>query len=86
MRSEVLGLAERARAAGESYREIAKQLGVSFHTLMAWRQRTKKAGAVQPVRVTPARAAGATVVRGPRGLEVEGLTVSELAELWMRLG
>jgi transposase len=86
MRREVLELVERARAAGEGCREIAKQLGVSFHTLMGWRQRAKKGSAVQRVRVAPARVARAAVVRGPRGLEIEGLTMSELAELWLRLG
>lgn len=85
MRREVLELVERARAAGKGYAEIAKQLGVSVHTLMGWKQRGKRAGAVQPVRLAPS-ARSPTIVRGPRGLEVEGLTVSELAELWIRLG
>jgi hypothetical protein len=85
VRREVLVFVERARAAGASYREIAKEIDVSIHTLMGWRQRDSAKSAVQPVRVRPTAPAQGAVVRGPRGLEVDGLTVAELAELWVRL-
>lgn len=91
-RAQVVELIERARAAGHSYRAVAGALGVSFHTMMGWRQRARAASTkskLSPVRVEPrsrpATAREGLVVRGPRGLAVEGMTVADVAELWMRL-
>ncbi len=62
---------------------MAAELGINRHTLMGWRQRVKH-GALAPVHVSTTPGGG-VVVHGPRGMRVEGLTSSELAELWIRL-
>jgi transposase len=77
---------ERLHAAGASYREIADGVGVKFQTLMSWRFTAERSTALVPVRVSsPAPAARALVVHGPRGLRIEGLSLDELATLWSRL-
>ncbi len=85
LRREVLEVAERLRAAGGSYRATAKQLGLSAQTLLTWRRKRKKSdGALVAVRVSAPPTPG-PIVRGPRGLSVEGMTPAEIAELWLRL-
>lgn len=83
LRREVVAVVARARKTGLGYREIAEGLGVSFHTMMGWRQRDKR-HRMQPVKVSaPPRPA--PTVHGPRGMRIEGLTLAEVAELWLRL-
>lgn len=83
LRREVIAVVAQARKTGLGYREIAESIGVSFHTMMGWRQRDKRQR-LKPVRMsTPPRPS--PTVHGPRGMRVEGLTVAEVAELWLRL-
>jgi DNA-binding CsgD family transcriptional regulator len=91
LRREVLEVAERLREAGASYRQTARELGLSIHTLMTWRHNAKKKDSggsknkLVSVRVQSPTPTSTAVVRGPRGLTVEGLSPAEIAELWLRL-
>ena len=69
-------------------REVARELGVSETSLSRWsRRKEEPTMAFRAIEVVtePARRTSAMVVRGPRGLCIEGLTVAELAELIARL-
>lgn len=75
---------------GAALSEVAGELGVSAISLERWsrrrRERETSFRAIELVGEPVRRAsASAAVVHGPRGLRVEGLTVSEIAELLERL-
>lgn len=77
--------------AGESLGKLAKQLGLSNHTVQFWRSHwgeRKKRGAelrrVEVISETPLPANPLTV-HGPAGMRVEGLTADDVAELWRKL-
>lgn len=81
----------RLRGAGHSVNEVAATLGLSQSTVWRWSRQSAwstSATAVAQlsrVRIAGPRAEQGLVVRGPRDLCVEGLTISQLAELWARL-
>ncbi len=87
VRREVVRVLEQARKGGRPYRELAAEIGMSLQTLMGWRHQERHAGSkLAPVKVAAvAKPASSLVVHGPRGLRVEGLSVAELSELWVRL-
>jgi hypothetical protein len=88
------------RASGASWRVIGREVGVDDKRLQVWLRDASSARPAAatalalrprmiPVRVT-ARAVQATmrreiVVRGPRGVSVEGLSVSDVAALLKEL-
>jgi transposase len=78
---------ERARQNGMSYRAISKQIGVNNHTLRYWRETTKTKAVLKAVEIAePVQDRQSDVVLiGPRGLRIEGLNLSDLAELLVRL-
>ena len=76
---------------GESLRKLAKQLGLSNHTVQFWRSHwgeRKKRGAelrrVEVISEVPLPANHLTV-HGPAGMRVDGLTTDEVADLWRKL-
>ena len=89
LRREVVQLVEEERATGRTYTELARELGMSFPTLMGWRQRLKEKR-VMPVHIR-AREVLATVqeqthaVHGPGGMRIDGMSIADIAELWKRL-
>jgi hypothetical protein len=83
LRSEVAAAIEQAHAAGESYEQLAKAVGVTTQTLSNWRA-LRKQGRFEQVRVA-APPTPTVVVHGPSGLRIEGLSLDELAALWRRL-
>ena len=78
---------ERARQNGMSYRSISKQIGVNNHTLRYWRETSKTKNVIEEVRIAEpnAKPKSEVVLVGPRGLRIEGLNLSQLAELLVRL-
>lgn len=87
LRNDVIAAVTQANKGGMTLREISAELGTSFHTLMYWRNLSTKKSKLKPVRVAaqlvPVKSG--LVIRGPRGLEIEGLDLSQLAELLVRL-
>ena len=84
---DALLIIERARQSGMSYRSISKQIGVNNHTLRYWRETTKAKSVIEAVRIAEpnSKPKSEVVLVGPRGLRIEGLNLSELAELLVRL-
>ena len=73
---------------GAALSEVAGELGVSAISLERWsRRRRERETSFRAIELVgePVRRASAVVVHGPRGLRIEGLTVSEIAELIERL-
>ena len=73
---------------GAALGEVAAELGVSAITLERWsRKSPERSASFRAIELVgePVRRASAVVVHGPRGLRIEGLTVSEIAELVERL-
>jgi transposase len=88
LQETVLKHVEQQQAAGLSMKAIGIELGMSFHTLSYWRARHSRPQATALTRVKvvePKRAEQDVVVHGPSGLRIEGLSVSQLAELIARL-
>lgn len=87
------------RAIGASWRVIGREVGVDAKRLQVWLRESPPRPAAStalalrprmiPVRVTarpvPAATAREIIVRGPRGVSVEGLSVSDVAALLMEL-
>lgn len=85
IRSEILIVAERAHDAGASYRDVSDALGIDVKALMRWRWRDQKPKLVA-VRVPLSAAATSTVtLHGPRGLRIDGVSLDDVAALWMKL-
>jgi len=78
------------RRQGASIVEVASEVGINFRTLSRWlgERKTSRFGRVEVVAAPPTTAAGAPtiVVHGPRGLRIEGLDVTAVAELVRRVG
>jgi DNA invertase Pin-like site-specific DNA recombinase len=87
IKREALLIIERARQNGMSYRAISKQIGVNNHTLRYWRETSKTKSVIKAVRIAEpnAKPKSEVVLVGPRGLRIEGLNLSDLAELLVRL-
>lgn len=97
----VIEHARARRASGASWRVIGREVGVDDKRLQVWlrdassspRPAAATALALRPrmipVRVTarpmPAATAREIILRGPRGVSVEGLSVSDVAALLMEL-
>lgn len=88
VREQVVALARRRQAAGESLRDVASAFGISHETLRRWvkhgvstfrRVRTEAAP-------TSASASGGIVLRLPSGTVVEGLRVEDVAAVLRALG
>jgi len=77
---------------GESLRELAKQLGLSDHTVHFWRsrwgERKEDRTQLRRVEVVAERplSQGDIMMHGPSGTRVEGLSLDEVATLWRKLG
>jgi hypothetical protein len=73
---------------GAALCEVARELGVSAVSLERWSRRSpERETSFRAIELVgePMRRASPAVVHGPRGLRIEGLTVSEIAELIERL-
>jgi DNA invertase Pin-like site-specific DNA recombinase len=81
---------QRRRGEGASQETIARELGISQHTVSTWlRSRAREvSGALVPVRVDYAvpTPEAAIVVTTPRGLRIEGLAFDELCTVIARMG
>ena len=91
LRERLNAVLKRRWQAGESLRKLAKDLGVSNHTVQFWRshwgERQKRGAQLRRVEVvseTPLLTSLLTV-HGPAGTRIEGLTSDELVELWRKL-
>jgi hypothetical protein len=81
--------AERRHAAGTSWKTVGVELGMSWHTLLYWRDRMRprsdgKLARVEVVSEAPASTPG-FVVHAPGGLRIEHMSVLQAAELIARL-
>jgi transposase len=80
------------RRQGASIVEVGSEVGINFRTLARWLGERKAAsfGRVEVVAARAATAAAAAptmiVVHGPRGLRIEGLDLTAVAELVRRVG
>lgn len=76
---------------GRSVGALARRLGVSAPALTRWMQvarpSTAIVGQLRPVEIVPDEvvAPPAVLVRGPRGIIIEGLGLAQIAELVRRL-
>ena len=84
--------AELRQAAGLSFREVADELEINWHTMMGWRKRKQTRKKLRPVRIVAdrrqpkAKASAKTVtVRFPSGVTVDGLDIGQVAELMRSL-
>jgi transposase len=88
LQAAALQYAEQRQAAGISMKAIGGELGMSWHTLSYWRARHASSSETSLARVkivVPERSKEAVVVHSPSGLRIEGLCVSQMAELIARL-
>ena len=91
IRSTVLALAERQRRAGVGLGSFAAEVGVSATTLRKWKRDAgggpgaARAAFCEVEIVAPGPRASALVIHGPSGLRIEGVTITDLAELVRRL-
>lgn len=88
LRAAALEYRQEREREGAALREVAAELGVSAVSLERWSgRRREREASFRPIEVVgePVRRTSAVVVYGPRGLRIEGLTVSEIAELFARL-
>jgi transposase len=84
----VVRYVEQQQIAGVSMKEIGSELGMSFHTLSYWRARSSQPRSTSLARVKvvePKRTEHVVVVHAPSGLRIEGLSMTQLAELIGRL-
>jgi transposase len=89
LRTAVLQYASERRASRVSWRDISKELGVAAGLVQRWMSTGQsRLVAVKVLARPPAPnpAHGGLVVHGPRGIRIEGLSASELADLIARLG
>jgi hypothetical protein len=78
------------RRQGASIVEVASELGINFRTLARWlgERKASSFGRVEVVAakaITAAAGAPTIVVHGPRGLRIEGLDLTGVAELVRRV-
>ena len=90
LRREILGFARHRRSAGESLKEIARDLGLPWQTLHRWLERSPRRR-FRPVAVvaSPPESADsgpAITIVSPQGFRVEGLDLASAADLLKRLG
>lgn len=87
LRAAIATYARDERAAGASCGAIAERLGVSAESIRRWvfTESVRGDGALVPVHVVAAAAATTLTVWSPTGYRVDGLSVSEAAELLRRL-
>ena len=83
---------ELRQAAGLTFREVAGELGINWHTMMGWRKRKQARKKVRPVRIVADRrqrqakpSATSVLVRFPSGVTVDGLDIAQVAELMRSL-
>ena len=91
LRARIVAFAEQRRAEGESWGNIATELGARFETLRRWcqgrRPEPTRALAVRPVEiVAAARGGGTLAVVSRSGLRVEGVTLDDAIAILRTLG
>jgi hypothetical protein len=87
LRVAIAAYAHDARAAGVSCHALAERVGVSAESIRRWTRSAPGCdggGGLVPVQVV-AEAAATVTVWSPTGYRVDGLSVSEAAELLRRL-
>lgn len=86
LQAEIAAYARRRRAEGASVREIGAETGVSAESIRRWAATPGRARPEAiPVRVLDDESRAKIVVVMPNGVRVEGLDVSETADLLGRL-
>ena len=91
LQAMVVKFSEERHKAGTSIKAISNELGLSVHTLSYWRSvhRRQSTAALAKVKVVVHAAErldrSEITVHGPRGLRVEGMSLSQLVELITRL-
>lgn len=86
LREKLLACAEQRWREGATTRQVAEELGMSEATVAYWRSR--RGSTLQPVQILADEAAEPERrfrLLGPCGTVLEGVTLSEVAELWRRL-
>jgi hypothetical protein len=74
------------RRQGAKIVEVAAELGMKFHTLSRWLGEKRPTGFERVEVIAPPPPAARTLtVHGPRGLRIEGLDLSGVAELVRRV-
>lgn len=90
VRGAALAYVQRRRAEGVSQETVARELGISQHTVSAWLRKAASGseGALVPVRVDYASSiSGADiVVTTPRGLRIDGLGLDDVCMIIARVG
>ena len=91
LRRQALAYASRRQKAGDSLKSISRRLGLRPQLLFYW-QKKASSNMLRRVKITPTREVRATpmetgelVLVTARGLRVEGLDVTRLAELLKEL-
>jgi hypothetical protein len=82
--------AARRNAAGVSWKSISAELGMSWHTLLYWRDRLRRSSGPRLARVgvvaeEPSCSRESFVVHTTSGLRIEQMSMQQLAELIARL-
>ena len=85
LRKAVVEYASGARHQGKSGREVAAELGMSFHTLQYWQATVRGQGRLLPVKIVASTPAVQEVVIECGSVRVRGLDVAAVAELLKRL-
>jgi hypothetical protein len=94
LRRRAVAYLGRCEGDGETAWTVSSKLGLPWQTLRRWQQAGEgkaeprvafRRVAVERDERRDTRGAG-LAVEGPLGLRIEGLTISELAELWRSLG
>jgi hypothetical protein len=83
---KLLSYAVARRRQGAKLVEVAAELGMKSYTLARWLGEKKPSASFERVDVVaPTTTARQVIVYGPRGLRIEGLPLSEIAELVRRV-
>lgn len=95
LRREVVRYADKRHSEGQSFKRIAKEIAISFHTLMLWRSTIESGSKLREVQIvrgdksdrqdceTQGRRSEETTItlRCTNGIIIEGLSVSQAAQL-----
>ena len=88
VRAAVVEFAQKRRAEGASWKQIAGELGMRFETVMRWSVRGARKRALKRVEIVADAAASASslCVVSPTGHRLEGLTLHDAIAVLRALG
>jgi len=86
LRSKLIAYIHGRRDAGATLEQIGEEIGVNCKTVANWVSRARKRSSFCRVEVAQEQGvAGALTVRGPCGVRVEGMAITDLVDLLRRL-